>query len=307
MTKWSRGRLIAAVALLPAALLLGHQHVPNTIGNLGSLVETFLPWIGLSIPALLLAAAVRRSALAAVATALPAVIWLALFGHLVVPGKGGGESHLRVLTHNISDANPDPRQTITTLMATSPHFIALQELTPDVLNQARQVLRDQYPYHVSRGTVALWSRYRLAATGSVDIGLGWTRALRTEAETPHGRVAFYVAHLASVRIGTEGFTSSQRDRTISELADQISRERLTRVVVMGDFNGTAYDRGLAPLTFGLTSAQAEAGWGFGFSWPAALPMARIDHILLRGVTATKAWTLPRTGSDHRPVAADLRL
>jgi len=29
--------------------------------------------------------------------------------------------------------------------------------------------------------------------------------------------------------------------------------------------------------------------------------------LLRGVEPARAWVLPRTGSDHRPVAADLRI
>jgi vancomycin resistance protein VanJ len=36
-------------------------------------------------------------------------------------------------------------------------------------------------------------------------------------------------------------------------------------------------------------------------------MARIDHILVRGVTPTKAWVMKPTGSDHRPVVAELRI
>ena len=34
-------------------------------------------------------------------------------------------------------------------------------------------------------------------------------------------------------------------------------------------------------------------------------MARIDQILVRGVEAENAWTLPATGSDHLPVAAGI--
>jgi vancomycin resistance protein VanJ len=66
------------------------------------------------------------------------------------------------------------------------------------------------------------------------------------------------------------------------------------------------DRGLASLRSRLTSVQDEAGTGFGFSRPAAFPVARIDHILTRGVAPTDARTLPATGSDHRPVAARLK-
>jgi len=42
-----------------------------------------------------------------------------------------------------------------------------------------------------------------------------------------------------------------------------------------------------------------------FTWPARFPVARIDQILVRGVEAENAWTLPATGSDHLPVAAGI--
>ena len=97
---------------------------------------------------------------------------------------------------------------------------------------------------------------------SVDVGFKWTRALRAEVSTPEGKVALYVAHLASVRVGTSGFTSDQRNDTIKALGRQIADEKLAGVIVMGDFNGTANDRSLAPLTAGLRSAQGAAGQGF---------------------------------------------
>jgi vancomycin resistance protein VanJ len=45
----------------------------------------------------------------------------------------------------------------------------------------------------------------------------------------------------------------------------------------------------------------------GFSWPAGMPMARIDQIMVKGAEPRSSWTLPRTGSDHLPVAARLQL
>ena len=299
--------MIAVLSVLATLLLFGHKYVPNSPGNLGSLLETFLPWVGLTIPILLILAIWRRSVPAIAATALASVVWLAMFGHLILPGKGGGQHDLRVLTHNVEASNPDPGATAQALLAYDADIIALQELTPQALTAARRVLSGTYPYHAAGGTVALWSKHHLASTDSVDIGMGWTRALRAQAQTPAGPVALYVAHLASVRVGSEGFTSGQRDRTITDLGKTIAAEKLDRVIVMGDFNGTAYDRSLAPLTFGLTSVQAQAGWGFGFTWPAKFPMARIDHILIRGVTATNAQVLPATASDHRPISADLHL
>jgi vancomycin resistance protein VanJ len=305
--KWRRGWVIAVLAILSALPLLFHRWVPNSVGNLGSLLDTFLPWVGVAIPVLAVAALVRRSATAGVALLVPLAVWGLMFGHLLIPGKGGGPYDLRVLSHNVDAANPDPEKTAQDLIDADADVVALEEITPADLKIYKARFAATYPHVVARGTVALWSKFPVEESESVDVGFAWTRALRAEVSTPEGKVAFYVAHLASVRVGASGFTSNQRNDTIKQLGQQIAAEKLVGVVVMGDFNGTANDRSLAPLTTGLRSAQGAAGHGFGFTWPAKFPMARIDHIMVRGVTPTKAWVLPSTGSDHRPVVAEIRI
>lgn len=305
--KWRRGWFIAALAILVTVPLLFHRHVPNSIGNLGSLLDTFLPWVGVAIPVLALAAILRRSATAGVALLIPTLVWGFMYGNLLVPGKGGGPHDLRVLSHNVDAANKDPERTAQDLIAADADIVALEEITPADLKIYKAQFAKVYPHVVARGTVALWSKFPVEESRSVDVGFAWTRALRAEVATPEGKVAVYVAHLASVRIGTSGFTSNQRNDTIKQLGQQIAGEKLAGVIVMGDFNGTANDRSLAPLTVGLRSAQGVAGYGFGFTWPSDFPMARIDHILVRGVTPTKAWVMKSTGSDHRPVVAELRI
>jgi vancomycin resistance protein VanJ len=304
---WRRGWIVAVLAVLVALLMIFHDRVPNSVGNIGSLVETFLPWAGLAVPVLLVCALVRRSATALVALVLPVAVWLNLFGGLVMPGKGGGPHDLRVLTHNVDASNTDPTGTARDVLAAHADVVALEELTQEAKPVYLKALAARYPYHVDRGTVGLWSRYPLSHEHSVDVGIGWTRALRAQVATPEGPVAFYVAHLASVRVDSSGFTSDQRNTTIRLLGRQIAGDPLKRVVLMGDLNGTANDRSLSPVTSGLRSAQGAAGDGFGFTWPSGFPMARIDHILVRGVTPTDSWVLPATGSDHRPTAADLRV
>lgn len=305
---WSRGWLIAVLAVLSALPLIFHRYVPNSVGNLGSLLDTFLPWVGVAVPILGVAALVRRSATAGVALLVPAVVWGLMFGDLLVPGKGsGGAYDLRVLSHNVDAANQNPKQTAQDLITADADVMALEEITSADMKVYKAAFAKKYPYEVSRDTVALWSKYPVVQSESVDVGFAWTRALRAEVTTPEGKVAVYVAHLASVRVGTSGFTSDQRNNTIKALGRQIADEKLAGVIVMGDFNGTANDRSLAPLTTGLRSAQGAAGTGFGFTWPAGFPMARIDHIMVRGVTPTKAWVMKPTGSDHRPVVAELRI
>lgn len=303
----ARGWPIAVLAVLAAVLMAGHKYVPNSPGNMGSFLETFLPWLGLSVPVLLIAAGLWRSPIGAVAAGLAAIVWLGTFGQLLLPGKGGGEHNLRVLSHNVDASNQDPEGTARKLLEAGADLVALQELSNEHRSRYSNLLNERYPHVVSRGTVALWSKHPFASSSSVDIGMGWTRALRAVVQAPGGAVAVYVAHLASVRVDADGFSSDERNSTISELGTQISQDKQQRILLLGDLNGTAYDRGLAPLTFGLESAQASAGFGFGFTWPAAFPMARIDHVLTRGVTVTDSRVLSRTGSDHLPVAADLRL
>ena len=75
------------------------------------------------------------------------------------------------------------------------------------------------------------------------------------------------------------------------------------MILLGDLNSTLDDRGLEPVS----SLMGSPGPGFAFSWPAKLPLARIDQVLTRSATVSRLRTLPATGSDHLPIAADIRL
>ncbi|MEU3344487.1 endonuclease/exonuclease/phosphatase family protein [Streptomyces sp. NPDC006700] len=300
---WRRGLLLAAFALALALVMVVHAQIPNRIGNLGSLTETFLPWAGLFVPVLLVLALVRRSATALIAVLLPVTVWLNQFGGLLTDKTGtGGE--LMVATHNVNADNPDPSGTARELAASGAQVLALEELKSSALPVYERTLAPQYRYHSVQGTVGLWSKYPISGVRAVDIKLGWTRAMRATVGTPEGSVAVYVAHMPSVRVKlNSGFTAAQRDESADALGEAIAGEQLPRVVLLGDLNGTMNDRSLNAVTSQMRSTQGAAGSGFGFSWPASLPMARIDQIMVRGVEPVSSWTLPRTGSDHLPIAA----
>ena len=306
-TMWHRGWLTALLAVGTAVLMAFHAEVPNRIGNLGSLLETFLPWLGLALPVLLVGALLRRSATALVALLLPLLIWLNLFGGLLSDRSTAG-GDLTVLSHNVNAQNADPAGTARELIASGADVVALEELTAAALPVYEKELAGTYPHRVVKGTVALWSRYPVKGARAVDIKIGWTRALRAEVDAPGGALAVFVAHLPSVRVKfNAGFTADQRDNSAQALGDAIAGERLERVVLLGDLNGTMNDRSLANITSQLRSAQGAAGDGIGFSWPASFPMARIDQIMTKGVTPDRSWVLPATGSDHLPVAARVEL
>ncbi|MFI1393528.1 endonuclease/exonuclease/phosphatase family protein [Streptomyces sp. NPDC020681] len=308
LSAWRRGRILALLSLLVAFLLAFHAAVPNAPGRLGSLLETFLPWLGLAVPGLLALAFLRRSFAALTALLLPVVVWLALFGGLLLPGNDSADG-ITALQHNVSDENPDPAGTAKKLVGADADLIALEELTPSSLPAFTAAMAPDYPYRATTGTIGLWSKYPLTDIRPVDIrpegiGEGWNRGLRATATTEQGAVAVFVAHLPSVRLSLKnGFSSAWRDESAVLLGAAIAAERLDRVILLGDLNSTVDDRGLAPVSSRMNTADT----GFAFSWPAALPVARIDQIMARSATVTDVWSLPGTGSDHLPIAARIGL
>ncbi|MEU8431540.1 endonuclease/exonuclease/phosphatase family protein [Streptomyces sp. NPDC029216] len=318
---WKRGPVLAALAVLLALTLLLHARITDR-WSLGSLVETFLPWFGLCVPVLLVWALRRRSASALAALVLPVAVWLNLFGGLVGDRSyTGGPADLTVAEHNVDAGNPDPAGTARALAASGADVLALVELTPQALGAYEKGLAEAYPHRTVQGTVGLWSKLPLSDTRPVDtqmdagplgaakpadVKLASNRALRTTVATDQGPLAVYVAHLGSVRLMPRGgFWTESRDRNARALGEALSAERSERVVLLGDLNGTADDRALDGITSQLRSAQTEAGDGFGFTWPARFPVARIDQILVRGVNVEESRVLSATGSDHLPVVAGI--
>ncbi|MEU4693056.1 endonuclease/exonuclease/phosphatase family protein [Actinoplanes sp. NPDC023714] len=284
-----------------AALLLFHRAVPG-----GGLLETFLPWLGLAVP-FLLVVAVFRTVRALIAVLLPVVVWLGLFGGRVLPASDDVAHDLVAVQHNVSDENADPAGTVRALIASGPDFVGLEEVTPEALPAYAAAFGEKYPYSTVQGTVALWSRHPLASARLLDIrpgslGPDWNRGLRAVASTPHGEVAVYVVHLPSVRLNPLGLASARRDDSARKLTAALAGEPLDRVLLLGDLNSTVDDRVFAPILARLGTDVS----GFAFSWPARAPLARIDHVMAGGMSVVSVRTLPRTGSDHLPVIGRLR-
>jgi vancomycin resistance protein VanJ len=151
----ARGRVIAAFAALTAGLLVFHWTVLNFAARLGSLLETFVPWLGLVVLVLFGLALLRRSVTALVALLLPVAAWTYLFGGLLLPAAQTGPRDLVVVQHNVSDENTDVAGTARALTDAGADLIALRELMPSALPAYEKVFAPHYPYHAVRGTVGL--------------------------------------------------------------------------------------------------------------------------------------------------------
>lgn len=300
---WQRGRLLALGSVVAAVLLVGHEYVPNRWGNLGSLVQSFLPWLGLAVPLGILAAVLRRSALAILAVLLPLAAWIWVFLPQLRP-VDPAPGDLTVVQHNVSDTNTDVAGTAEALLAAEPDVVTLTEVSEATSEQFTRAFGEALPHHETQGTVGIWSKYPLKGATAVDIrpegiDASWDRCLRVVIRRDDAAVALYVAHLPSVRFGRGGFETEPRDASALQLADAINAEKIETVVVAGDLNAVLADDAVAPLTNLVTAPTT----GFEFTYPAAFPVAQIDHVLARGATVTEVRALDRTASDHRPLRA----
>ncbi|CAM04523.1 membrane protein [Saccharopolyspora erythraea NRRL 2338] len=284
---------VAAAAAGLALLLAGHAVVP---GAVGTMLDSVVPWLGLGVPLVAAGALLARSR-AVVAVLVPALVWVAMFGPALLPSASAQAGDLRVATQNLYAQNPDPAATAHDLASTGADLIGVQEMAGDSRQELDDVLADRHPHHRTMGTVGLWSSYPIRGAEPVDLGLGWTRAMRASITTPSGPVTVYVAHLPSLRPDSVG----RRDLGMAKLAAAVADDDAERVIVLADLNTAGTDPQLGRLH--LQHAQR----GLGFTWPAAFPVARLDHVLYRGVREVGAEVVRTRGTDHRAATADFAL
>ena len=115
------------------------------------------------------------------------------------------------------------------------------------------------------------------------------------------RVAHGAGHLDIVNTHLS-MMPHERPGQVETLTLALDQDEL---VVMGDLNCTVSSRPFRALCGTLRPAISS-----GRSWPALLPLVRLDHILVRGalsVVRAGIWTggPARQASDHLPVIAEL--
>lgn len=120
-----------------------------------------------------------------------------------------------------------------------------------------------------------------------------------------------IAHLTAFNAFVSRYTSA--DENLDAMLQHVDRGRPG--VVLGDFNSTPWSTiGSRAADAGLVDCFAEAGSGFGFTFPVPFrwrrvpspPCVRIDYVwVTRSWTAVSAEVLPDGGSDHFPVRASL--
>jgi len=298
-------RVIALLGVAIVLLLALHTMVPDVAG-IGLIVDTALPWFGLAVPVLLVGALVVRSRAAIAASVLAALVWGVMFVPSIVPlswtAVAASDARLTVASQNVEAGSGTAADSATALAGTGADVLALQEMDAESRAAVESVLDEVYPYSYGVGTVGVWSVFPIENAQMLDLGLGWKRGLAADLETPSGPVSIYVVHAASARPTGH----DERDAMLVNLADHLDRDENDRVIAVGDFNAGSSDRALVDITDQLSEANQSDG-GFGFTWPSAAPVVRLDHVFQRGMDVVSNTSVPAGAGDHLAVVATLNL
>lgn len=283
------------------------------------LLNYFMPWLlfGL-IPGLLVAGLTHRYRLMMVLV-VPTLFIGLTFVPLFLPRPSvalAASPPLKVMSYNVWHHNPNIADAVAVIRREQPDILLLQEVysyhTARIISEE---LVDLYPdgepyfaYELPIGQATV-SRYPLT-----EIGIAYQkgRTQKVLVDTPAGPVTVWNVH------PNAPLAWSRQYRQISALAEEIAAVE-GPLIVGGDFNTTDQAETYRLINQHLENAHWQAGWGFGFSFPAHAPrfkrlpiispIVRIDHIFYSPhFFAHHADTLSTSGgSDHLPVVAELLL
>ncbi len=233
---------------------------------------------------------------------------------------------LQVLSFNLLFKGGDPRASLKVLASADADVIALQEVTSAWEARLAEPMREEYPHQIWKahpGThgFGLLSKHPLGEPVYLDNDDGRGIAQCAEVRTA-GNVFFCNVHLASPakalwHRSPAGFVRNAEQRAHEwKRLDELVEAQATspRRIIAGDLNTMPHD----PLHRAITRSWVDAWeWAsdglLGATWPnlhqrTPVPLFRIDYVLVQGpVVPEETKVLPRSGSDHRPLQAQVRL
>lgn len=319
--------LIALGLLLAAFALVGEEAWPVVL----LLYLPRLPWI---LPGLaLLPFALRRGRRPLlVPLAAGALVWLfPLMGFVLprLPARPAGPA-IRVLSYNTGHA-ADGVESLRALVRETRADVVLFQWTS---HEAEAALRGPgfEAWTVRRaGQFTVASRYPVLSIEGVGYPAPPDGALpcaHAVVESPLGTLDVYAMRPKSARAELAARRKMGLRHRVAEFVEDLEsgmlaasaalREAQTRsvaaaaaqarhlVVIAGDSNLPDGSRLLRATLGGYRDAFAEAGWGFGYSYPARLPWMRLDRVLLGpGLEALSFEVQGRRVSGHRAILAEI--
>ena len=229
---------------------------------------------------------------------------------------------LRVMTYNIrhglgADGRVDIGRIADVIASYEPHVVGLQEVDVNkprsgLVNQADELaqrLGMTASFHAcivdedERYGIATLSRLPIVETRHVELPVQ-PKLRRSEPRCALVTRLAWPDETATLDVVNTHLSTLFRERgpQTEQLACSLGD---SHTIIFGDFNCTPWSPAYKTLCCGFHSATR-----FARTWPAPLPIAPIDHILVRGLVVERAgtWTAKpaRVASDHLPLVAELR-
>lgn len=247
---------------------------------------------------------------------------LVIASHLfwVLPDYAGAEPiteadrrapSIRLVSANVKFDNPDLDTLMEELRAEDPDILFIQEYTDDVRAAIERAgLAEAMPHQVGTGDLiplgtAIYSKLPLA-DGEIWYVDGNPMS-RATVRVGSRDVRLYNLHPTSP---TDRYAISLWNNQWPDILRELEAEE-GPLIAAGDFNLTQHHRWYQKLLEGpLHGCYEDRGRGNATTWPngaqGLLPEIRIDHVVLSpGLTCLAIREGKGTGSDHRPMIADI--
>ncbi len=327
-----RRQVLGLVAALYAAFVLAWYAVDQTplaYWWAYKLADLFNVWLYVPVPLLAFAILISRRWRASLWLAVPLLTFGLDYGDFLLPKLPPPDgAPLRVMTANVVTVNDQPASLAEAVLQQSPDVLAVQELGAPMARVLAQRLRDRYPYQAlypdpsGRGMGVL-SRYPIVGDSRPEMGAGTCNCQQVTIDFDGQQITLLNAHPHSPdvkvrRLGgvpfPRGFATAETEAAVATLVRRAGTIEQP-VLVVGDLNTSDRQPSYHLIRGSLGDAYREAGWGFGYTFPAErvfrltlIPLVRIDYVLHgEGWAARAARTVDLPGSDHRGVVADLVL
>ncbi len=220
---------------------------------------------------------------------------------------------MRVMTYNILHGDKGVEEVADAITEHEPDVVCLQEANSRSdwnaeLPGLAEALKEYK--HVQYGELRTFSKFEIVATSAPWLSqVSGTHALVTRIRAGSGTVDVVNMHLTrreeAERLETEKKASGVRAEEVQNLR-KINASLSQNLVVAGDFNSPPRGSVYELVTQGLNDTFKMAGVGFGYTYPAKIPLERIDYIFTKmDAKVSDCYSASEKASDHRPVVADI--
>ena len=258
------------------------------------------------------------------------------FGSFFRLGDDNGdnqEASLKVMTYNVWGFNKngwirEPNigdRIIEFIGKEAPDVVCLQEYSRERYKQLSQYpYRSETPYPARRTTQAIFSKYPIVGSGSLDLPRTINNVIYADVVLKEDTIRVYNVHLQSYNIVPSAAAISNGEnsertykRLVNTFTRQLEQAKIFREhienspypsIICGDFNNTQFSNIYKIVKGDLQDSFLEKGKGFGRTYDLLHFPIRIDYILVdQAFEVLSHQNFDEKLSDHYPVVATLKL